>query len=174
MKKFKVKDLRLLSNMQISNLVLYVLIGITALVFLLFRLVGFNLPYDENPDYNAPLFTGMLIAFMLLLTLATLVLAVWSLLRSSRMNRSENIIVNNIPARRISVGVAVGTALLLVLTFALSSTDAITVNGTSFGDSFWLRASGMFIGTSIMLIAAAVAAVVYGATRNIRKDAHKA
>ncbi len=169
MKKFNVRNLKSLSNMQIANRVFYVLIGIIALTFVLFRLVGFNNPYDENPDYNAPLLTGTLITLMLVLTAGTLALAVWSFIRQARMNSRENRIVNNIPAHRIAIGVVGGTAALLVITFAASSTDALTVNGKQFADAFWLRTSGMFIGSSLLMIVAAIGAVIFGATRNRRK-----
>lgn len=169
MKKFNIKNVKSLSNMQIANCVLYTLIGIIVLVFVLFRLVGFNMPYDENPDYNAPLLTGTIITLMLALTAATLALAVWSYIRQTRMNSRNNRIINNIPVHRIAMGVVGGTAALLIITFAASSTNALTVNGKQFADSFWLRTSGMFIGSSLLMIIAAIAAVIFGATRNRRK-----
>ena len=38
-----------------TQYVLYALIALIVLLFGLFFLVGFDTPYDENPDYNAPL-----------------------------------------------------------------------------------------------------------------------
>ena len=166
---FRPKDLRRQPTARLANLVFYVLIGIAAVVFALFRLVGFDIPYDENPDYNAPLLTGVLIVFMLCLVAGALALAVWSYVRAARMSARENRVVNNVPARRIAATVACAVAVALVATFLLSSTDAITVNGARYDDPFWLRASGMFIATSILMILAAVAAVAFGATRNRRK-----
>ena len=32
------------------------MIGLAVLVFGLFYLIGYDLPFDENPDFNAPLF----------------------------------------------------------------------------------------------------------------------
>ena len=49
----------------LSQTVFYVLIAIATLLFALFYMVGYNQPYDENPDINAPLFTGAVIWFML-------------------------------------------------------------------------------------------------------------
>lgn len=168
MKKINIKNLRLLTNAQIASRVFYILIGVIALVFVLFRFIGFDVPYDENPDYNAPLLTGALVTFMLVLVGGTLVLAVWSFVRAARMNSKENRIVNNIPAHRIAVGVVAGTVVLLVVSFLCSSTDALTVNGQLFSDVFWLRTSGMFIGSSVLMIVAATIAVIFGATRNRR------
>lgn len=163
-------DLRHCATERLSGFVFYVLIGLIVVLGLLFRLIGYDMPYEYNFDYNAPLLTGAVVTFMLLLTGGTLVLMVWTMIRGMRINGDENRVVNNIPARRISVCVALGTLLLLVLTFALSSTDALKVNGAAYTDNFWLRASGMFVGTSLLMIVAAIAAVVYGATRYIRKS----
>ena len=43
-------------------------------------------------------------------------------------------------------------AVVLLITFALASTQPIVSNGTPFTDTFWLRTTDMFIFTSILLI----------------------
>ena len=154
-------DFRHYATERLSGFVFYVLIGLIVVLGLLF---------EYNFDYNAPLLTGAVVTFMLLLTGGTLVLMVWTMIRGMRINGDENRVVNNIPARRISVCVALGTLLVLVLTFALSSADALKVNGAAYTDTFWLRASGMFVGTSLFMVVAAIAAVAFGATRYIRKS----
>lgn len=161
-------DFRHSTTEQLSSRIFYIVIGVAVVLFALFRFVGYDIPYDENPDYNAPLLTGVLIWFMIVLTLATLGIAVWGWQRGVRKSRGENVVVNNVPAHRIMLSVAAGTALLFVLTFAFSSTDTLRVNGTAYTDAFWLRTAGMFIGTSVLLVIAAIVAVVYGATRYIR------
>lgn len=162
-------DFRHWTTETISTRVFYLLVALVAVLFVLFRLVGYDAPYLENPDFNAPVLTGVLVWFMILLTLAALALTVWGAVRGMRMNSSENRVVNNVPARRISVCVAVGTAAVLLLTFALSGTDALRVNGAEYADDFWLRVAGMFVGTSVIMVVAAAVAVVYGSTRYIRK-----
>ena len=46
---------------RISQRILYVLIGIIALVFVLFFSVGFYTPICWRPFFNAPLFTDVLL-----------------------------------------------------------------------------------------------------------------
>ena len=163
-------DFRHYATERLSNIVFYVLIGIIVVLALLFRLVGFDMPYEYNFDYIAPLLTGVVVTFMLVLTGGTLLLMACTMIRGMRLNKDENRVVNNIPARRISMCVALGTLLVLVLTFALSSDDSLKINGAAYTDSFWLRASGMFVGTSLFMVVAAIAAVAFGATRYIRKS----
>lgn len=164
----KIVDLRHLTAMQLSSRIFYILIGVIVVLFALFWIIGYDMPYDDNPDYSAPLLTDALIWFMIVLTFATLGLAVLGAVNGVRKNKGENVVVNNVPVRRISVAVVVGTVLSFVLTYALSSTDALMVNGERFTDTFWLRTAGMFIGTSLLLIVVAVGAIVYGSTRYIR------
>ena len=67
-------DFRHYATERLSNIVFYVLIGIIVVLALLFRLVGFDMPYEYNFDYNAPLLTGAVVTFMLVLTGGTLLL----------------------------------------------------------------------------------------------------
>ena len=60
--KFKVQSNK--SAEQISQKVFRLMIGLAVLVFGLFYLIGYDLPFDENPDFNAPLFTDVLIFLM--------------------------------------------------------------------------------------------------------------
>lgn len=167
-RRIRLEDLRRMTARRAARCAFGAIVAVSVVLFALFRLVGFDIPYEENPDYNAPLLTGTLVGFMLVLVAAALALAVWSFARAARMNRGANRIVNNVPAHRITLGVAGGTIATLLVTLAASSADALTVNGTRYADAFWLRVSGMFIGTSALMIAAAIAAVVFGTTRNRR------
>lgn len=60
----KFKNVRQWSTEKISQRVFYCLLGLAALVFALFFLVGYDMPFEENPDFNAPLFTNVLLFLM--------------------------------------------------------------------------------------------------------------
>ena len=154
---------------RISQTVLYVIVGLTAVVFALFRLVGYDIPYFDNPELNAPLLTGVLIAFMILLTVVAVAIALIAACRSLKKNRRAAKVVDGIHAARLARTVVAVVIVSLVLTFALGSTQPVAVNGAAYDDSFWLRAADMFVNSSLLLIAVAVAAVVFGATRSVRR-----
>lgn len=154
---------------QVSSRIFYIITGLSAIIFLLFRLIGYDTPYEENYDYNAPLLTGTLVGYIVIMTLAAATLMVWGMARSLKRNGNENRVVNNIPAQRIKAYVTGGFLAILVITFAFSDSAPISVNGTSYTDALWLRIAGMFVGSSIILIVVAAAVVAYGAIRNIRK-----
>ena len=52
---------------RISQRVLYLLIALTVMVFALFYFVAYDRPFADDPSFNAPLFTDLLLVFMLLL-----------------------------------------------------------------------------------------------------------
>ena len=154
---------------KLSSRVLYVLVGFIVVVFALFWLIGYDRPFDEDGNFNAPLFTDVLLVFMLILPAGACGVAVWSAIRSNKASGGGERVVNNIPVRMIGRCVAGGTALALVLTFLFGSSAPMKINGADYADTFWLKASDMFVATSLLMIVAAVGAVVYGATKYIRK-----
>ena len=54
-----------------SRTILIILVALTVIVFALFWLVGFDMPVFDNPKFNAPLLTDVVIYFVyLMLSLA--------------------------------------------------------------------------------------------------------
>ncbi|WP_051523416.1 hypothetical protein [Prevotella sp. MA2016] len=94
--------------------------------------------------------------FMLWLMYITLAVAMgvtaYSVWHGLRNRRKGSDVVNGVPAGRIGWMVAIGFVLLMVVTYALGSTQPILTNGTLLIDTFWLRLADMFIYTSIILI----------------------
>ncbi len=169
-------DLRHISTERLSQSVLYVLTALIAVVFALFYLVGYKHPFEEDPDFNAPLLTGTLIVFQAVLVIIAVAVTVAAALRALRKSNREERTVNGIPAARIAAAVAAGTLLIAVVTFAAGSSRPMTVNGNTYTDAFWLKTADMFVFTSLLLIIAAVGSVAFGATRYLRpgkKGPHK-
>ena len=44
------------------------LVAVSAVVFALFWLIGYDMPYEEDADFNAPLLTDALLGYVYLLT----------------------------------------------------------------------------------------------------------
>ena len=64
--------------MRLSRIILVVLVALTVVIFGLFWLVGFNMPFIDDPKFNAPLLTDVVIFFvylMLFLAIAAIVLS---------------------------------------------------------------------------------------------------
>ena len=165
----RLNNIRHWATEQISQRVLYLLIALAVVVFVLFYSVGYERPFADNPSFNAPLFTDLLLALMLLLTVLAGGLSIWDVVRSVRKLRGTgNGIENNVPAARISRSVILGTIGIVVFSFLVASGREMPVNGRPYGDWIWLKVSDMFIYTSVILLFIAIAAVIYGATKYYR------
>ena len=164
----KIKHLNSWGTERLSQRLLYILVGVSAVVFALFYLVGYDLPFDENPDFNAPLFTDVLIFLMWLFLIGGVGLAVYSMVKDYRSSKSEAV-VNGVPVRRIFRITWLTLLAVLILTFLLGGSDPMLINGENYADWLWLKLSDMFVITSLLMLLAGIGAVCFGATRYIRK-----
>jgi len=154
---------------RLSQRVFYVLVGLCVVVFGLFYVVGYDIPYIFNPDLNAPMFTGVVIDTMYVLLFLAVACTLWSAFKGVKAVGKSDGIVNNVPSRAISYAVFAGTAALLLLTLLFGSSAELVVNGSLFSNKLMLKLSDMFIYTIGILLFVAFAAVVFGFTRYYRK-----
>jgi hypothetical protein len=75
-----------------SKITLWVLIGISIVVMALFLLVGYDTPYEENPKFNDPQLTDVLIIWTYFLIIATAVATIGAVIYGfvSGGNKSKN------------------------------------------------------------------------------------
>ena len=121
--------------------------------------------WDER--YVSPLLTDLVMGLMFLLLIGTVAVACFAKWHSVRTNHSPAV-VNGIHGKRITLGVTIGTVVLLAFLFALPS-SSIYVNGELFEEKVWLRAANMFVVASILLVIIGVGAILFGIIRNRRK-----
>ena len=101
--------------------------------------------------------------------LAAVALTLWSALKSMRLRDKSQRVVNNVPATRIACGAAALLVVSLLLTFVLGGRSSMLINGLAYTQTFWLKASDMFINTAIVLIVVAIAGVLFGTSGINRK-----
>lgn len=157
------------SSEKISQRVFYLFIGLSMVVLVLFFLVGYNMPFIDNPDFNAPLFTDVLIILMWLMLAVAMILTLISVVRGKRLDMKQEAVVNGVPEGKIVRITWAGTLLLVILAFALSSSVPMLINGEEYADWLWLKVADTFVFSSIILLAVAIGAVIFGATRYVRK-----
>ena len=166
MKRLNIKNI---PAERLSQRVFYVLVGLCVVVFGLFYMVGYDIPYVFNPDITAPMFTGVVLDTMYVLFLLALACAIWSAIKGFSVSGKNDGTENNVPYRAISYAVFVGTAIILLLALLFGSSKEMVVNGSLFANKFLLKLSDMFIYTIGILLFVAFAAVVFGFTRYYRK-----
>ena len=144
-----------------SQRVLRIIVMLTVVVYLAFFLIGYNHPYADDPDFIEPRLTSVLIFFALLVVVLAVAVTAWAMLSDFRKRASLAKADRRLPTSRlVAVIVALIIAMMLV-SYWVGSTAAITVNGKDYADTTKLRLADMFVFTSLALMAiAAVAAAV--------------
>lgn len=154
------------STEHISQCVLYVLTGLSFLVFAAFYLVGFDMPYWRNESMNAPLLTDWLIGIMVALLLLAIVATVVAGIRSIKISHGTRSLVNGIPARRISIAICGLTLISLLAGFLLGSSEPMLINGEKFVNWWWLKTSDMLITAASVLLFATIGVIIWGSARS--------
>jgi len=97
---------------KISKITLWVLMGVSAIIFILFFVVNFDTKWEENPKMNNPQFTDVLIIWALVLCVATLIIMLISFfmyVKEYGFNKSY-IYTWGLPIVTLAIGAAVGMA----------------------------------------------------------------
>ena len=149
-----------------SQRALLLIITVTAVVFAAFYLIGFNHPYADDPDFNEPRLTDVLLALMGFVGLLAVGTLLWAVVIAVRRRRQQPKVVNRVPVALISAIVVAATAGILVIAFLIGSSQAVVVNGRQYDDALWLRAADMFVIGSVAMIVVAVALVAYAAIKS--------
>ena len=155
-----------MSTQRLSACILMVLVGITAVVFCAFFLIGYDNPYEDNPAFNAPRLTNLIIILSYLLIIGTLALTIFSLVMAYRNRNKSAAVVNNVPAARIAYIISGGVVALLILTFLFGSSAPMVINGEQYTQTLWLKTADMFIFTAIAMLIVAIAAVAYSSIKH--------
>lgn len=145
-----------------SRLIIYGFAILSAIVFGLFFFVGYDNIYDENTDFNAPLFTDAVIVLAyVMLALAVITVSI-SIFCDTRTSNRLQATPNRISPAMVNGGVAAAVALTLAATYILASDTPAIINGNTFDDITWLRLTDMFVNTIIILMCGAVVLILAG------------
>ena len=117
-------------------------------------------------SFVSPFFADVMLGLMYLVVAIALGVTAYSVWHGMRNRRKGDDVINRVPAGRIGWCVAVGFVLCLIVTFFLGSSDPVITNGERFADVFWLKATDMFIYTSILLLIGCFVSAIIGRFRS--------
>ena len=103
-------------------------------------------------SFVSPAIADVMLGLMYLMIVAALGVTAYSVWHGMRNRRKGDDIINGVPAGRIGWCVAIALVACLVVTFLVGSSSPVITNGVRFTDVFWLKATDMFIYTSVLLI----------------------
>ena len=116
--------------------------------------------------FVSPLVADIMLWLMYIAVVVAVVVTIVSVMRTLRLRTKDDEVVNGVPRTRLAWIVGVAFLLCLGLTFILGSSEPVKTNGKLFTDTFWLKATDMFIYTSLILIIGCFAGVVLSRFRN--------
>ena len=97
---------------KISKYTLWALMGVSAIIFILFFVVNFDTKWEENPKMNNPQFTDVLIIWALVLCFTTLIIMLISFfmyVKEYGFNKSY-IYTWGLPIVTLAIGAGIGVA----------------------------------------------------------------
>ena len=162
--KLKIKD-----NKRLANISLRVLCLLTLVIFSLFFLVGYDMPSLTNEGMVEPLLTNTVLVFTYIVLFLSIAIAVWSLIKEFLLGAQLPSIQNGIKVKLIRNSTFISVPTLLILFFLLGSSSPLKVNGITFNNAFWLKASDMFIFVSILLLLIGIVYATWGTIKSYRR-----
>ena len=95
---------------KISKYLLWGLFGVSILIFVLFLLVGFNTPYDQDPSQNAPTLTSLFVGWAMVLVVVAFVGMIWAYVSYIRTHGVERglFFTWGLPIVTLAIGALVG------------------------------------------------------------------
>lgn len=146
---------------KLSFVVLCAIMLVAAVVFGMFYFIGYEDIFIDNPEFNSPRYTGLLLVFIYALVLALFTLCVASVVNAIRKRKRD------MTARAYTCGQSVALILgpilvvCLVVTFFFASDAPLEIHGSVCTESFLLKLAGMFVSTILIFILLAVIVVLF-------------
>lgn len=121
---------------KISSITLGVLLALSVVVFLLFALVGYDTPYEENPQFVDPQCLDAVLIWMYVLTAVTFVLAIISVIMQIKNGGSASSIEQGLESKTgvISFSAFVVSIIIGIVVGVVNKDSHLLINGKDWCD----------------------------------------
>lgn len=106
------------------------------------------------------MFIDVLLVLMYVLLALAIGATAFSITRTVKVRGKDFGVSNGVPSMRIALTTFALLIILLAVTFLTGSDSPLLINGEEYADGLWLKASDMFINTSLILLLICSALVV--------------
>lgn len=155
---------------KISKWTLWGLMGITILIFVLFMVVGYDTPYEENPKMKAPLLTDAVLGLCYAFTALAAILTVWSAVmqftKGGSTNKDAGIAGKTGFFSAIALVVSLAIGIIVGIT---NSGERMLINGHDWNDPFAIILTDTSIISIAILMVLTIIAVVYSMVVKTKK-----
>ena len=117
-------------------------------------------------SFVSPFLADIMLWLMYIAVAAAIAVTLTSVVKTLRMRTKDDEIINGVPQTRIAWTTAGCFLVCLVVTYLLGSSEPLMTNGMLFANRIWLKATDMFIYTSLILIIGCLAGVIVSRFRN--------
>ncbi len=148
------------------------LIILIAVVFLLFYTVGYDMLWEENPEFSSPLLTTILLWLITAILIIAIATAVIAIIISFKKHNGKHI-VNGIPVKKIAWITCACMTVLVIVALLVSDGTSILVNGKVYEDVFWLKTADTLIYTSTALIIVSILLMALSAMKRLLETRKK-
>lgn len=162
--------------MKIQNISKYAMlgvIGVSAIVFILFFFIGWD--NDYIGDFVNPLFTPLLLIWMYLVVAATAVLTIWSVVKGAQSTKGvDSASFTGVPGGKVISFTAGVTLVSMAIGFCLGFGEAdFTAADGTVTTGAWVQIVDMFIWSMYILTLVAIVAIGLTMSGYLTKSATK-
>ncbi|MBQ6965422.1 MAG: hypothetical protein IJP82_07000 [Bacteroidaceae bacterium] len=154
---------------KISKITLWVLIGITIVVMALFLLVGYDNKYEENPNFNDPQLTDLLIVWTYILiavtAIATIGAVIYGFMNGSNKSKHEDIGMAS-KAGVIAWGTFIVSVIIGLIVGFASKDEVLLINGKDWNVPSDIILTDMSMVSILILTIVTIAATVFSMVTN--------
>ena len=154
---------------KISKITLWALIGVSIVVMALFLLIGYDTPYEENPKFNDPQLTDLLIVWTYILIIATAVATIGAVIYGfvSGGNKSKNEDVGMASkAGLMAWGTFIVSVVIGIVVGIAGKDEVLLINGKDWNDPTDIILTDTSMISILILTIVTIAATVFSMVTN--------
>lgn len=148
---------------KISKILLWTMMGVTIVVFVLFLLVGFDTPFEDNPKYNNPKLTDAVLILCYALTITAIVATIWSAIKQITVGGNSTSKDKGIAGRTglISFVLLVVSLIIGVIVGIANKGETMLINGKDWNNPTDIIITDTVMVTIVILGVVSIIAVIY-------------
>jgi len=152
---------------KISKYTLWAGMGISIVVVLLFFIIGYDRPFEENPKFTDPALTDLLLIWTYFLVFAAIAVTLWSLIHGATTKGTGTMKETGLIARcgTIAWGIAICSLVLGAILGFIGKDENMLINGKDWNNPFDIIITDMSMVSIIVLLIVTIAATIYSMTK---------
>ena len=148
---------------KISKYTLWAGMGISIVILLLFFVVGYDRPFEENPKFTDPMLTDALLIWTYFLVFAAIVVTIWSLIHGATTKGTGTMKETGLIAKSgtIAWGICICSLVLGLILGFISKDENMLINGKDWNNPFDIIITDMSMVSILILLIVTICATIY-------------